>query len=373
MSQRTVMPYSATPPKPAIRRSSSGSVSAATSRTGANGTRSPATVTPDSAGSSGSILRPSMPTTVWPSFSRWCASVNPAGPMPTTSTRFPVAGNGSGRRRLRGFHRVKQAVDLETPGQREHVLQDARLGLWHVDRIGLLVDAALHAVVADPVAGAGDQRIVDAHDRERPDRPAVGAELLELGDLLLERAAGQHDAERASAERNVLRRAVGGLLLGQPARTRILALLVAPDAVMRFAERGRQVHSGIGQREALAAPQVIAGVFPRGDAVHMRRFERHEPQVVELARRAKQDSAVVRGAPLGRVRRPRGIARRRVERRGVRRLVLLPARDRVGERELRERFAHRRLDRAPQGRRRRSARPPRPCERSSPGAGRRAA
>ena len=46
LSQRTVMPYSATPPKPAITRSSSGSYSVATSRIGANGTRSPSRVTP---------------------------------------------------------------------------------------------------------------------------------------------------------------------------------------------------------------------------------------------------------------------------------------------------------------------------------------
>jgi hypothetical protein len=54
---------------------------------------------------SGSIFSPSMPTTPWPSFIRWCASVKPAGPMPTTSTLRPV-GRGSGRRRLSGFQRV---------------------------------------------------------------------------------------------------------------------------------------------------------------------------------------------------------------------------------------------------------------------------
>ena len=42
---------------------------------------------PRPAAGSGSIFRPSMPTTVWPSFIRWCARLNPAGPMPTTSTR----------------------------------------------------------------------------------------------------------------------------------------------------------------------------------------------------------------------------------------------------------------------------------------------
>ncbi len=105
MSQRTVMPYSATPPKPAITRASSGSISARTSRTGAKATRLPWS-TPDSSGGSGSIFSPSMPTTVWPSFIRWCASVKPAGPRPTTSTLRPVSGSGSGRRRFSGFQRV---------------------------------------------------------------------------------------------------------------------------------------------------------------------------------------------------------------------------------------------------------------------------
>ena len=87
LSQRTVMPYSATPPKPAITRSPSDSYSSPMSRIGANGTRVPSALTPETDAGSGSIFRPSMPTTRWPSFIRWCASVKPAGPIPATSTR----------------------------------------------------------------------------------------------------------------------------------------------------------------------------------------------------------------------------------------------------------------------------------------------
>ncbi len=86
LSQRTVMPYSATPPKPAIARSSRDSLSSSMSRIGRNACRLPRASMPETSASSGSILSPSMPTTVWPSFMRWCASVNPAGPSPTTST-----------------------------------------------------------------------------------------------------------------------------------------------------------------------------------------------------------------------------------------------------------------------------------------------
>ena len=107
--QRTVMPYSATPPKPAIARSSSDSYSVATSRTGSNGTRVPSSATPESAGGSGSIFSPSIATTWCPSFIRWCASVKPAGPVPTTSTLRPLSGAGSGRRRFSGFQRDSSA------------------------------------------------------------------------------------------------------------------------------------------------------------------------------------------------------------------------------------------------------------------------
>ena len=195
------------------------------------------------------------------------------------------------------------------------------------------------------MAGGGDQRIVDAHDRERAQRPPFGAELLELGDLLFQGAARQHDAERAPPERDLLHAPVDRLLLGQAPGARILALLVAPDAVMRFAERRRQVHSGIGQREAFAAPQVIARMFPRGDAIDIHGLERNELQVIELAWCAEQETAPVRRTALRRVRSPGRVARRHVERRRVDRFVLLPARDRIGERELGEGLAHRRLER----------------------------
>ena len=209
-----------------------------------------------------------------------------------------------------------------------------------------------------PVAatsGLSTQMIASARER-----PALGAQLVELGDLLFERAAGERHAERALLERIVGRRRAGGLLLEEAARAGVLALLVAPDAVVRLVERAGEIHAGVGQREALAPPHVVAGELPGVDAVHVRQLERHELHVVELARRAEQHAALVRGAAFRRVRRPRGIAQRHVERRGVRGLVLLPARHRVGEAELGERRAERALQLAPQRRpveRRRRVRP----------------
>ena len=87
-------------------------------------------------------------------------------------------GRRGARRRPAQVERVparEQRIDLETPGQRQHVLQDPRFRLRNVDRVGLLIDARLHAVVADSVASTGDERIVDADDRQRGKRQAVGA------------------------------------------------------------------------------------------------------------------------------------------------------------------------------------------------------
>src|SRR6267378_19392 len=67
---------------------------------------------------------------------------------------------------------------------------------------------------------------------------------VELGDLLLERAAGQRDAEHGVAE------AIGGRLFLEALRARVFSLLVAPDAVVRLVERADQVGAAIGQLES---------------------------------------------------------------------------------------------------------------------------
>ena len=317
LSQRTVMPYSATPPKPAIRRSSSGSVSVATSRTGANGTRSPAIVMPDSAGVERLDLEPV-------DADDRVAVVDEV--MRQREAGGPQADDQHALARPRQRHRPaqveriparQQRVDLEAPRQRQHVLQQPRFRLRDVDRILLLVDARLHAVVADAMAGGRHHRIVDADHRQRAERHAFGAQLVELGDPLLQRTAGERHVERRLLERHL---AVGGLLLGQSARARVLALLVAPDAVVRLVEAADEVGAGVGQREALApAQRVIGRQLPRGDAVRVSGLDRHQLHEVELARRAEQHAAAMRGAAGRRVRRPRRVAGREVERLGMRR------------------------------------------------------
>ena len=85
----------------------------------------------------------------------------------------------------------QQPVDLDAPRHVEHVGQHAGLDLRDVDRFLLLIDAGLHAVVADAMTGARAHRVVDDDDRQRAERIAALAQRVHLGDLLVERAAGQ--------------------------------------------------------------------------------------------------------------------------------------------------------------------------------------
>ena len=84
----------------------------------------------------------------------------------------------------------------------------------------------------------------------------------------------------------------GGRLFLQALRAGILALLVAPDAVVRLVERAGEIGAGVGEREAFAVAQVDPGHVRRrsrgGFGVH-----RDQPHEVELVRRLEQHAAAV--------------------------------------------------------------------------------
>ena len=138
----------------------------------------------------------------------------------------------------------QQAVDLKTVGQVEHIGQRSGFGERDVDRLLLLENAALHAVVADAVAGAGAHRVVDRDQRERPDRIALLFEQVHLRDLFVERAALGLDAERVA-----LRRAVR---LAKAGRARILLALVADQAVVDLGQRIAHRAAVVGQLKTVA-------------------------------------------------------------------------------------------------------------------------
>src|SRR5262249_56459016 len=145
---------------------------------------------------------------------------------------------------IEGLPPRQQTVDFEAPGQGQTVLENARLDLGNIDRLLLLIDAGLHAVVANAVTGCGAHRVVDHDDGERADRMAADLDQIHLGNLLVEWAPREHDPERALLEL--------AALLFEPLRAGVLALVVAPDAVVGVIERAGEIGAGIGERETVA-------------------------------------------------------------------------------------------------------------------------
>ena len=195
------------------------------------------------------------------------------------------------------------------------------------------------------MAGGGAHRIVDDHDGERAERMALGLREIHLGDFLVERTAGEHDAELALLE-------LAGLLL-EPLRATVLALVVTPDAVVGVIERAGEIGARIGQREAVAGAAMRGRQLEHGDAVDDLGLDRHQMQRIDLVRHLEQHAALVGVLALGRVRRPGGVAGGGVERGGVLGLGLHPALDVLGKAQLGELAADQRFDLAPQARRRR--------------------
>ena len=149
--------------------------------------------------------------------------------------------------------------------------------------------------------------------------------------------------------RNGLFLELAGLLL-QALGAAVLALVVAPDAVVGLVQRAHDVGSRIGQGEALAAPSMGGRKPERRDAGDRIVHDRHQRHRVDLARDLEQHPVVIR-LPAGLAEgRPGGVARRQLQRLGVRRLVGEPVLDRLGEGELRQRPAQQRLQRPAQRR-----------------------
>ena len=216
----------------------------------------------------------------------------------------------------------QQRIDLEPPGEAEHVLEGAGLDLRDVDRVLPLKDAGLHAVVADAVPGRRADRVVDGNDGEGAEAVAPSLHQVHFRDLLFERAAGEGDAENALLE--------GAVLLLQPLRAAVLALVVAPDAVIRLVERASEIGAGVGQRKAVAAPPLVLGQPQHRDPVALDGFDRHEVVHVEPMRDLEQHAAPVLVPAFGGQCRPGGITLRDVERLRIASLVLEPFSDVLG-------------------------------------------
>jgi hypothetical protein len=178
----------------------------------------------------------------------------------------------------------EQVVDLEAPRQREHVRQDRGLDLRDVHRLLLLEDAGLHAVVADAVAGARHHRVVDHDDRERREHTAALLEQVRLGDLLVEGAAGEADAQAVGLERAVL--------VVHPLGAAVLAAVVAVEAVVDLVHHVAQVGPAVGEGEAVALAAVVRA-DDRLRELGLRAQQRDQVLRVERAREPERHPVVV--------------------------------------------------------------------------------
>ena len=218
--------------------------------------------------------------------------MKPAGPRPTISTLRPLSGRGSRTADVQRIPARQQGIDLEAPGQSQHILQDVGLGLRNIDRLLLLVDAGLHAIVADAMAGRGHHRIVDGDRGEGAQHVPGGAQRVHLADFLVQRTAGQGHAERRFLE-------LPGFAVLQALAAGILALGVAPDAVVDLVQRLLGVHAVIGQGEAVAMAPVVFRQAQHGDAVALDGFDRNEMRGIDAARHVEQRAAAMAAWPAG--------------------------------------------------------------------------
>ena len=235
----------------------------------------------------------------------------------------------------------QQRVDLETPGQLEHILERAGLGLGNVDRRLRLIDAGLHAVVADAMPGGGDHRIVDHHHRQRRDRQARALERMKLRDPLLERTSGQGIAEGIAPPG---RRALAGRGLAQSCRAGVGALLVAQQAIVGLVKRTGQAGAGIGERKRRAiviepAPDLIGP--DRGDAhaiVFIADGVLEQIERIDVRGMPKQHAVSVALATLIGGDRPGAVEARELQPVGMGRCIGLPAKHCLRKREFIEIF-----------------------------------
>ena len=95
---------------------------------------------------------------------------------------------------------AEKTINLESPWQLKHVPQCARLCLGNIDRCLFLVDAGLHAVVADPVPGGRDHRVVNHDHGKGRNRLTLRFQLQKFADALLERATCKQHTKGASLE-----------------------------------------------------------------------------------------------------------------------------------------------------------------------------
>ena len=194
------------------------------------------------------------------------------------------------RQVLRATQRIpacQQIVDFHAPGEGEHVGQAAGLDFRDIDRVLLLVDAGLHAIVADAMAGGRAHRVVDHDHGQRPERMSVALQAMHLRDFFVERAAGEDDAEWILFEAFVRL----ALFFRETFGAEIAIVIVAVDAVVDLALYRTRGHARIGQGKTVAPTPVVHRALDAGMAIVCDWDDRDQVGVIARARQQEAHPA----------------------------------------------------------------------------------
>ena len=232
------------------------------------------------------------------------------------------------RHRLFEIKRVparQQAVNLESPWQSEHVLDDAGLHLGDFHRFLLLEDTGLGTFVTDTVAGARHQGIVDDDDGQGGQGKPVHLHLMHFRDTLVQRTADQRDPQGIVLE-------VAGFLILGPDTTGIAVAVVADDTVIGVIIGADEVHAVIGQGKPVAAIERLAlGLNHHRDTVFVYGGGGHQVEMIKFFNEMEQSiRAVTLLARLGMCG-PGGIPFGQIKGFGVGFFILEPVENMLGE------------------------------------------
>ena len=161
---------------------------------------------------------------------------------------------GTARHRTSIIERIppsQQRINLKAPRQRQHILENTRFHLRNIHRILFLINARLHAVIANAMPRSRQHGIINTRNRQCPNGQRILFCLVHLGYFLLKRTPRQLFAKNILMKKSLL------IFFGSQAlRTRILALMVAQNAIGHLRQCLTGVIALIGQRKSRARPQM---------------------------------------------------------------------------------------------------------------------
>ena len=165
-----------------------------------------------------------------------------------------------------------------------------------------------------------------------------GFRFVKLGNFFFQRTTGQRHAERAFLERGSA--ASASAFFQEALGAGILALLVAPDAIVGVIQRTGEIGSRVGQLETFAAAQAAHVKTKLGITLATVYRGWHQILRIELMRGLEQHTGRMLQFTRCRLRCPSGILQCGLQLDGMSSLIFLPPRHVLRERQLCQRRAH---------------------------------